>query len=230
VPADRALVTAVRRALAEAGDPAKAEGMRRYLKSELPCHGIYTPAMRRIWREVFGAHPLPDRITWHDTVLALWDDATHREERYAALGLAGHRLYRGYQDPSVMPLYDHLVVTGAWWDLVDAVAVKHIGPLVRAHPEPLTPVVRRWADDDHVWRRRTAVIHQVGAKRATDVRLLAACLEPNLDRPEFFLRKGIGWALRDYARTDPTWVRGYVRDHRDRLSPLSLREATKHLG
>jgi 3-methyladenine DNA glycosylase AlkD len=228
--ADQSLIADVRRALAEAGDADKAAGMQRYLKSRLPCYGVLTPTLVRIWREVFGAHPLPDRETWHDTVLALWDDAAYREERYAAMGLAGHRLYMPYQDPTTLPLYDHLVVTGAWWDLVDSLATKRIGPLVRAFPGELVPVMYKWARDDDLWRRRTAVIHQVGAKRKTDADLLADCLEPNLDRPEFFLRKAIGWALRDYARTDPSWVSAYVDTHNERLSPLSRREAMKNIN
>lgn len=226
---DDGLVREVRRALSAAADPARAEGMRAYLKSALPCYGVYTPAMRAIWRDVFDRCPLGSAGDWRDTVLALWDGATHREERYAAIALTGHRRYRDHQVPAALPLYDHLVVTGAWWDLVDVVATGRVGPLVRAHPGDLVPVVRAWAADDDLWRRRTAVLHQVGAKSRTDVALLRDCLEPNLGRREFFLRKAVGWALRDYARTDPEWVRAYVCQHEDRLSGLSRREAMKHL-
>jgi 3-methyladenine DNA glycosylase AlkD len=226
---DTTLVAAVRQALAAAADPPKAAGMRAYLKSELPCHGVYSPAMRAIWRDVFGRCPLDSTADWQDTVRALWDEAGYREERYAAIALTGHRRYRPYQVPAVLPLYDHLVVTGAWWDLVDGVATGRVGPLVRAFPDELAPVMRAWAADEDLWRRRTAVLHQVGAKDRTDVRLLQDCLEPNLERREFFLRKAVGWALRDHAHTDPDWVRRYVRDHGDRLSPLSRREAVRHL-
>lgn len=227
---DEDLVGEVRRALAAAADPTKAEGMRAYLKSALPCYGVYTPTMRRVFAEAFARHPLASSEDWTDTVLALWDGATHREERYAAIALTGHRRYRAYQVPDVLPVYDHLVVTGAWWDLVDWVATKRVGPLVRAHPVDVAPVMCRWAADDDLWRRRTAVLHQVGAKAETDAGRLADCLEPNLDRREFFLRKAVGWALRDYSRTAPDWVRGYVSAHEDRLSGLSRREALRRLG
>ena len=92
----------------------------------------------------------------------------------------------------------------------------------------LTPTVRAWATDEDRWRRRTAVICQIGAKEGTDTALLAAAIEANAADRDFFLRKGIGWALRQHARTDPQWVRDFVAGHD--LSPLSRREALKHLG
>lgn len=204
--------------------------MRAYLKSELPCYGVYTPQMKRIWREVIPRHPLATRSAFETTVLALWDGATHREDRYAALAVTDHRLYRAYQDPAAVPLYDHLVVTGAWWDLVDVVATRRLGRIRRSYPVELDPLMRTWAADDDLWRRRTAVICQVGGRTDTDTQLLAAVLEPNLDRREFFLRKAVGWALRDYSWTDPDWVRAYVSRHLTRLSALSLKEATRRLA
>ncbi len=229
-PDGRALVQHLHERLARAADPTKADGMRPYLKSELPCYGVYTPEMKRIWREVIPQHPLPDRVSYEATVRVLWDGATHREDRYAALAVTDHRLYREYQDPAALPLYDHLVVTGAWWDLVDVVATRRIGRIRRAFPDDLDPVMRSWADDHDLWRRRAAVICQVGGKRHTDTGLLVDVLEPNLDRGEFFLRKAVGWALRDYSWTEPEWVRAYVADHTARLSPLSRREATRRLA
>jgi 3-methyladenine DNA glycosylase AlkD len=224
------LIADLRDRLGAAGDPAKAAGMRAYLKSELPCYGVYTPQMKRIWREVIPRHPLPSRAAYEATVFALWDQATHREERYAALAVTEHKLYRPYQDPAAVPLYDHLVVTGAWWDLVDVVATRRIGRIRRSFPAELDPLMRRWADDSDLWRRRTAVICQVGGKADTDTSLLTDVLEPNLDRREFFLRKAVGWALRDYSWTDPDWVRAYVVGQHSRLSPLSLKEATRRLA
>ena len=204
--------------------------MQAYMKSAMPFRGVQSPGVKRICREVFAAHPLPDRATWEASVRLLWDDAEFREERYAAIGLTGYRRYARWQDPSTLGLYDHLVVTGAWWDLVDEVAIRRIGPILRSSPVEVAPVLRRWARDDDLWRRRVAIIAQVGAKDSTDTDLLASCLGPSVGRPEFFLRKGIGWALREYAKTDPAWVRAYVETHAGALSPLSRREALKHLG
>ena len=93
----------------------------------------------------------------------------------------------------------------------------------------MKPLLRTWANDADMWKRRTAILCQLGFKRDTDLDLLYACIEPSLERREFFLRKAIGWALRQYAWTDPKEVRRYVKANRDRLSPLSIREATKNI-
>jgi 3-methyladenine DNA glycosylase AlkD len=167
-------------------------------------------------------------------VTLLWDQATHREERYAAIELTGHRSYRSHQRPPTLELYRHLVVTGGWWDFVDTIAGNRVGPILRADPEAVTPVVRLWADDDDLWVRRTAILCQLGSKAETDLDLLAPVVERNLEGSrhgrEFFIRKAVGWALRQHARVDPDWVREFVATHRDSLSGLSRREALKHLG
>ncbi len=224
------LVADVRAALATAADPAKAAPMQAYMKSEMPFRGVPKPARVAALRPVFRAHVLDDRASWDATVRLLWDSAEFREERYAATDLARHRSYAAWAtDVRSIDLDDHLVVTGAWWDHVDEVATRLVGPLLRAHPVPIERVVRRWARDADRWRRRAAVICQIGSRDATDTALLAECIVANADDPDFFLRKGIGWALREHAKTDPDWVRAFVATYRGRLSPLSTREATRNL-
>ncbi len=227
--ADQDLVEDVRARLRAAGDPAKAPTMQAYMKSALPYYGVASPAARVIFRDVLATHPLPDRHTWLATVHALWDDASHREEWYAALAVVRYSRYAAYRDAAALPLYRHLATTGAWWDVVDDVATHLVGPLLIDHPEVVGPGLREWATDDDRWLRRTAVIAQVGAKDRTDLDLLSHAIESNLDDRDFFLRKAIGWALRQHARTDPDWVRAFVAAHDDRLSGLSRREALKHL-
>ncbi|PRY42187.1 DNA alkylation repair protein [Umezawaea tangerina] len=221
------LVEAARAGLAEAADPVKAEGMRAYMKSAMPFRGVAKPERAKLARALFAAHPMPDRDTWRATALRLWREAEYREERYLALDLTG--AYRRWQDVDLLPLYDELVVTGAWWDFVDEVASRRVGPLLRAHPAEVAAVMRTWSGDADRWRRRTSVICQLGARWATDTDLLTDCVEATTADPDFFLRKAIGWALRDYAKTDPAWVRDFVDTH-PALSPLSRREALKHLG
>ncbi len=228
--ADAELIAAVRRGLLDRADPEKAPAMQAYMKSSMPYRGVPSPGQKALAREVLTAHPLPDEETWRQTVLALWRDAEYREERYLALALAGHRAYAGYQTPAAIPLYEELIVTGAWWDYVDDVAIHRLGPILRTYPEVGRPLALAWRTDADLWRRRTAIIHQVTAKRATDLDLLTACIVPNLADRQFFIRKAIGWALRDYAWTDPEWVRAWVAAHDDQLSGLSRREALKNIG
>jgi 3-methyladenine DNA glycosylase AlkD len=225
----RALVAAIRAGLAEHADPETAAQQQRFMKSSMPYRGLKAPVQRAVVGPLIAEHPLPDRAQWEASVRTLWDEAAYREERYAAEALAGDRRYWGHQDPDCLDLYDHLVVTGAWWDHVDVIAIHLIGPIQRSSRPALDATLRTWSTDPNLWRRRTAIIHQIGAKETTDRELLADTLLPNLADWEFFIRKAIGWALRQYARIEPDWVRGFVAEHEDRMSGLSRREALKHL-
>jgi 3-methyladenine DNA glycosylase AlkD len=223
------LTDAVRHALAAAGDPSRAPAMQAYMKSEMPYYGVRLPDVRRICRPIFAAHPVESDGAFDDTVESLFVDATHREERYAAIELAKHRLYRAFQTPDRIPLYCRLIIAGAWWDTVDEIAANVIGPILIAHPADVRPTVLGWATDPNLWLRRTSIIAQLGAKQGTDLTLLTSAIDANFDDSDFFIRKAIGWALRQYARTDPEWVRAFVADREDQLSGLSKREALKHL-
>ncbi|MBG6181482.1 DNA alkylation repair protein [Arthrobacter sp. CAN_A1] len=228
------LVAAVRDRLRAAADPAKAPRMQAYMKSAMPYLGVSSQPHKLICREVFAGHPLPDRAQWEWAVRQLWDGATFREERYAAVELLIHRLYCGYQDEQTLTLYRHLVETGAWWDFIDVIASHGVGPILRAEPEITSPVMRSWARDGQLWVRRTAILCQLSSKGETDADLLADVVGVNLSGSlhgkKFFIRKAIGWALREYAKTNPDWVLTFARDNEKGLSPLSRREALKHLG
>jgi 3-methyladenine DNA glycosylase AlkD len=230
-PVTHPVVSAIRATLAGAGDPERATAQQAYMKSAMPFRGITSPELKALLRPIL-ADPdlrLPTRHTWEGAVRELWDAATHREERYAATALTGHRAYRAWQDPETVPLYRHLVVTGAWWDHVDEVASNRIGPILLSHKEEVTPTIEQWIEHEDVWLRRTAIICQLTFKERTDLGLLRAAIEPNLEDPSFWIRKAIGWALRQYARTDADWVRAAVAEYDGRLSGLSRREALKHL-
>jgi 3-methyladenine DNA glycosylase AlkD len=221
------LVDAVRQGLAELANPAKAPDMQRYMKSEMPFRGVPKPERAALTKALFAEHPIDDPATWEATIRTLWDEAEFREERYVALDLSGARRYASWQDIGLVPLYRHLIVTGAWWDFVDEIANRRIGPILRAD-EAMTSIVLGWARDEDLWLRRTSVICQLASKAGTDTDLLTRTIEANVADPDFFLRKGIGWALREYAKTEPGWVRAFVTDHPE-LSGLSRREALKHL-
>ena len=228
--AQDALIRSLHDGLARLADPAKALAMQAYMKSRMPYWGVQMPEQRRLFRAVFAAHPLASFEQWRDAILALWREAAHREERYAALALAGDRRYRAYQTLDALPLYEELIVTGAWWDLVDGLASHQIGDLLRTYPESMRQTMLAWSRDPDLWKRRTAILCQLGFKALTDDALLYACIEPNVADRDFFIRKAIGWALREYAKTNPDSVRRFVREHDAALSPLSRREATRHLS
>ena len=128
--------------------------------------------------------------------------------------------------PHTVPLIEHMVRTGRWWDVTDELAHR-VSDLLDADPVRTGALVRDWSTDDDLWLRRLAIIAQLGRRADLDRDLLADVIEQNADDREFFLRKAIGWALRDAARSDPEWVRAFVAAHE--LSPLSVREAAKHL-
>ena len=215
-------------ALREAADPERAPQQQAYMKSEMPFFGVGVPQCRRIANAVFRAHPLPDTGAWEAAILELWRNAAHREERYAAVELLLFRRYARWLEPARVPLIEEMVVTGAWWDYVDAIAGRGVGTMLAAHPRPTKAVLREWARDDDIWKRRTAILAQLKAKGATDTKLLADTIRPSIGEAAFFLRKGIGWALREYSKTDPGWVLEFVGAHPG-LSDLSRREALKHL-
>lgn len=229
MPADLALVSSVREALAAAGDPARAAQQQAYMKSALPYHGVAMPEVRATMRTLLASYAPTDRADHEATVQALWDGATHREEWYAAISLVRLPRLRHWLDPDALPLLRHLVTTGAWWDVVDEVATHPVGETLLRHREAVTPVIRAWAVEDDLWLRRTAVVCQVGAKGETDRDLLRDAIVANVDDRSFWLRKAIGWALRSYSRTDPDWVRAEVERLGPWLSGLSRREALKNL-
>ncbi|MEO3883855.1 DNA alkylation repair protein [Nonomuraea sp. B5E05] len=218
---------AVRLALQEVAEPAKAEAMRAYMKSALPFLGVQAVARRAALRRVFAGHRMETAPEWRRAVLALWREAEYREERYAAVELSGHHYYREFQTLYTVPMYEEMIVTGAWWDLVDELAVHRVGGLLAAFPETMRPLMLEWAHDADLWKRRTAILCQNRFKARTDTALLYACIEPSLSDNDFFARKAIGWALREYAKTNPAEVVRYV--NAKGISGLSRREALKNL-
>ncbi len=222
-----ALADRIRAGLRAGADPARAEGNAAYMKVEsrgaLPYLGVRRPEVRRISREAAREQPT-DEDAMIATVRELWDHAEHAEERYAAQDLLGLPWAHGRMD--LLDLHRHMALTGAWWDHVDEV-VHRVADLVATHPEEMRPVLLAWSVDPSMWLRRLAILAQLGHRDQVDRELLTAVIEPNVEDPEFFVRKAIGWALREVARHHPDWVREFVDTHP--LSPLSRREALKHL-
>jgi 3-methyladenine DNA glycosylase AlkD len=224
------LVRNVREALEQAANPLKAPQMQAYMKSTMPYRGVSSPEQKAIWKKIFPTHPLSSSGEWQRVALALWREAGFREERYGAIALTEFRLYAQYRTMASVPMFEEMIVTGAWWDFVDTIAGRSLGAVLRAEPSRMSKLMRRWARDEHMWKRRSAILCQLSLKRETDARLLYDCIEPNVADKQFFIRKAIGWALRQYAWTDPREVARYVKANRSRLSGLTVREALKNLA
>src|SRR3954465_6963970 len=227
---DHDLVSLVETALLARADPERSAGQQRYMKSAMPFLGLTSPQLKAALAPVLGdpGLVLQSREHWEATIRALWDTATHREQWYAAIALARHRSYRAWVDSEAMPLWESLIRTGAWWDVVDDISTHLVRDTVLAHPTVEGLRMRDWAGSDSLWVRRAAIICQVGAGERVDQSLLEDVIEPNIDDRDFLSRNAIGWALADHARTDPEWVRAFVDAHPG-LSGLSRREALKHL-
>lgn len=223
MPIQEALVERVRTDLRTAADPARAAGQQAYMKSAMPYIGVTVPEARRIART--AAKGETDAATLRTTARTLWDEASHREERYAAMALLGLRPVDGQLDN--VPLIEHMVRTGQWWDITDELSHR-VAALHDAHPQEAAALVRAWSVDTDFWMRRLAILSQLGRRDRVDRDLLAEVIEPNRSHSEFFIRKAIGWALREYARVAPHWVRDYVANHE--VSPLTRREALKRLA
>ena len=223
------LVQTIRESLAQAADPVRAPQMQAYMKSAMPYRGVSSQVIRRLCREAFTAHSLATAGEWRRVVLELWRRAAFREERYGAILLTESRRYKSYLTFQSVPMFEEMIVTGAWWDYVDPIASHSLGAILRAEPKRMKALMRRWSKDSDMWKRRASILCQLGFKKETDLALLYACIEPSLSHRDFFIRKAIGWSLRQYAWTDPKEVRRYVKANRDRLSPLSVREAMKNI-
>ena len=203
--------------------------MQAYMKSAMPYWGVQTAAQRAITRRLFAAHRPQSTAEWRAACLKIWRAAKYREERYAAIELTGFKYYRDWQTLDTLPMYEEMIVTGAWWDYVDAIASARLGPLLRRYPAPMRRKMLQWSRSRDLWKRRSAILCQLSFKSETGLDLLYAVIEPSLGSKEFFLQKAIGWALRQYAWTDPREVRRYIRVNANRLSALSKREALKNI-
>jgi 3-methyladenine DNA glycosylase AlkD len=211
------------RELGLVADADRAAGMRAYMRDVAPFFGVAAPARRSVQREVFAGWVPgePDLVAF---ARAAWQ-VDQREVQYAACDLLARHVSR--LSSASLPAIEQLIVTKAWWDTVDSLAPV-VGAVVAADPS-LVAVMDRWIESDDFWLARVAILHQLRYGHDTDeARLFGYCLRRASDA-EFFVRKAIGWALRQYARVAPDAVRTFVDAHDDVLSPLSQREARKHL-
>lgn len=210
--------------------PSHAAGAQAYMKSAMPYHGVRAEGVRAVARAALDFIPFDSASNWRESIQRLWRGATHREERYVAIEILKAGRYRSFIDLDALPLMREMISDGAWWDFVDAVATRPLGELLAKHPKEMRPELLKWSRGDDIWLRRAAILAQLNFGERTDRALLERLIAPSLDSRAFFLAKAIGWALRHFARTDPAWVRDFVKRHRAQMAPLSIREALRHIG
>lgn len=208
-----------------ARDPDRAVAQAAYMRDQFAYVGLASPAQRALARTVVAGLPEPTEDDLRVVVLRCWE---LKEREYQYFACDWMRTHIGVPGPGFLATIHTLITTKSWWDTVDPLATRVVGGLVQRHPG-LVAQMDAWSADPDMWLVRTAILHQLHYDDRTDtVRLFDYCTR-QAGHPDFFVRKAIGWALRHYARTDPEAVRTFVAAHRDRLSPLSIREAAKHL-
>lgn len=233
------VASALREAFQQKANPARAVQMKKYMRNQFEYFGLHSQERRQVYPEIyaamgFGPRPSPN-AAWPATKLvelsrALWR-LPERDFQYFAVDLLDRQRRIFCEDFDVAVQCLRMMVTEkSWWDTVDMVATHLVGCIVELHPQRGSQLMDRWIDDQCMWIRRTALLHQLGYKeRCDEARLFRYCLK-RADEEEFFIRKAIGWALRQYARTRPKAVKKFVLAHDSELSVLSKREALKHLS
>ena len=208
-----------------ARDPERAVGMAAYMRGRFPFLGLTSAVRRAQARTALAGLPKPTEAELRDVALACWSRAEREFQQFTCDYLATHVKVPG---PDFLDTVADLITTKSWWDTVDPLATNVTAGLVRRHPS-LTARMDRWAEAGDLWLVRAAILHQLHYRDATDTERLFGYCARQAGHPDFFVRKAIGWALRQFARTDPGAVRTFLTDHADRLPPLSIREAAKHL-
>ncbi|WP_409290757.1 DNA alkylation repair protein [Peribacillus sp. SCS-37] len=198
--------------------------MEKYMKNLFPFFGVKSPERKKAVSQFLKETGIHKEAFSHEFVRELWS-FDEREMQYAALDYCGK--YEKCFAKEDIELFRELLVTKSWWDSVDSIAAGLAGAIVSSYPELADEYMDRWAVDDNMWLRRTAILYQLKYKNDTDVERLYRYILENADSREFFIQKAIGWALREYSKTDADSVRSFME--RAALAKLSVREGSKYL-
>lgn len=201
----------------------QARPMQAYMRDKFEFLGIRAPKRDALVRQFLEENGVPEGEALQTVVRELWRQP-EREFQYAALTLL--EKYRKHAEPSHIGLLEELALSKSWWDTVDLLAGRLIGDLFTRFPELIPGYVERWMASDSIWLQRTAILFQLYYKARTDHVLLFDLIRRLSHSKEFFIQKAIGWALREYSKTDETLVRQFVAGNT--LATLSVREALKY--
>lgn len=216
----------IKNELKQHGDAKKAPQMQAYMKTDQPFYGVQSKLRKHIFRNAIKKFPIISRDSWEKVILELWN-GTHREEMYQTLEVAER--YKKYHDETAWNLFEKLLRSATNWDTVDWLSSNLIGRLVEKYRH-FEKQLLEWSDDENFWVRRASLLAHLKHKEKTNTKLLASTILKLAHEKEFFIRKAIGWVLRQYSYTDPEWVLQFVKNHEDKLSGLSKREALKALN
>ena len=219
-------VQSVQTAFSSADNPKIAAPMSAYMKNHFPFHGITSQHRTELLKDLLSKENLPEHNDLPLICRQLWQ-LPQREYTYAALTLMTK--FHKKLTPTDIPWLIDLVTQKSWWDSVDTLAGSVLSTLVNRLPDTLWPNFEPLISADNFWLNRTAIIVQLKMRDKTDTDFLTAAILPHMHSKEFFLRKAIGWSLRQYARHNPQWVIDFVQQHQELLSGLSKREALKRL-
>lgn len=208
--------------LKEVANSDDAVHMRAYMKNQFEFLGVKTPVRRQV-SKIFFKKNHKFTIDW-EFVNQAWENP-YREMQYVMLDYL--QLKQKFLTSNDLPKIKKLAQTKPWWDTIDFLC-RSVGYISLHYPET-KKIVLDWSRDKDFWLRRIAIEHQLLQKEETDVQLLEQILINNLDQTEFFINKAIGWALRDYSKTNPDWVREFIEKYKDRLSKLSIKEGSRYL-
>lgn len=215
----------IRQQLKEHADPDKAGPMQAYMKTDQPFYGVQAGVRKKLLKAATKDFKNIRRQEYEQIVLELWE-GKYREEMYQALEVACH--YKKFRDEASWPLYEKLTRSATWWDTLDWIAGHLVGLLVLEHRH-LETNLTNWSEDPNLWVRRASLLAHLKHKETTNTKLLTDTILKLCHEQEFFIRKAIGWALRQYSHTNPKWVKDFVSKHEQKLSGLSKREALKHI-
>ncbi|MDX1520191.1 MAG: DNA alkylation repair protein, partial [Anaerolineae bacterium] len=205
------LTRAIKEELAKVRDPEKAPAMQAYMKSDQPFLGVQAGPRKEAFKAAVAPFKQISRADYEQVIFELWQ-GTYREEMYQALEVAER--YKAYRTKESWPIYERLVRTATNWDTLDWIAGKLISPLILKHRD-LEKELRRWASDENFWVRRAALLAHLRHKDQTNTELLAELILLLCHEQEFFIRKAIGWVLREYSSVNPAWVQAFVAQHAD---------------
>ena len=209
--------------LEAAKDSKNAGPMEAYMHHQFFFLGVAAPERNALYKKYFPKAKKTKIIDWN-FVDTCWRKEP-REYQYVAANYL--KAMQSYLTENDLPKLERLVVTKSWWDTVD-ILDRVVGSLVYDHPE-LEEIILKWSLSDNIWLRRVAIDHQLLRKEKTNVQLMEKILLHNLNQTEFFINKAIGWALRDYSKTNPIWVAGFIEKNKERMADLSIKEASKYL-